>query len=69
MPKNPSMYWQDNQKKSPLLYKVGKERSRFTSSSAPVERLLSIVGKVFICHLTDKRFAQLMCLLDATKTT
>ena len=63
MDQNPAKYWQDNQKKYPLLSRLAKDVLGVPSSSAPVERLFSIAGKVFIperCPLTDDRFAQLM---------
>ena len=63
MAQNPAKYWQDNQKKYPLLSRLAKDVLGVPSSSAPVERLFSIAGKVFTperCCLTDSRFAQLM---------
>ena len=63
MAQNPAKYWKDNQKKYPLLSRLAKDVLGVPSSSAPVERLFSIAGKVFtpeICRLTDGRFAQLM---------
>jgi len=62
MAQNPAKYWQDNQKKYPLLSKLAKDILELPSSSAPVERLFSIAGKLFTpkrCCLTDGRFAQL----------
>ena len=63
MAQNPAKYWKDNQKKYPLLSRLAKDILGVPSSSAPVERLFSIAGKVFTperCCLTDGRFAQLM---------
>ena len=63
MAQNPAKYWQDNQKKYPLLSGLAKDVLGVPSSSAPVERLFSIAGKVFTterCRLTDDRFVQLM---------
>lgn len=69
---NPAKYWQDNQNKYPLLSRLAKDVLGVPSSSAPVERLFSIAGKVY---LLPKDVALLMtdlhslCLLGATKTT
>ena len=63
MAQNPAKYWKDNQKKYSLLSRLAKDVLGVPSSSAPVERLFSIAGKVFTpkrCRLTDGRFAQLM---------
>lgn len=63
MDANPATFWKENKKKFPLLSILAKEVLSIPSSSAPVERLFSIAGKVFTperCRLTDKRFEQLM---------
>ena len=63
MAQDPAKYWQDNQKKYPLLSRLAKDVLGVPSSSASVERLFSNAGKVFTperCCLTDGRFAQLM---------
>ena len=61
--KNCSQESKENQKKYPILAMLAKDVLGVPSSSAPVERLFSIAGKVFTperCQLTDKRFEQLM---------
>ncbi|XP_065907752.1 zinc finger BED domain-containing protein 4-like [Dysidea avara] len=63
MTQNPTKYWQDNQKKYTVLSRLAKDVLGVPSSSAPVERLFSVAGKVFTperCCLTDGRFSQLM---------
>ena len=63
MSTDPAKYWRENQKKYPFLAMLAKDVLGVPSSSAPVERLFSIAGKVFTperCRLTDKRFEQLM---------
>ena len=62
MAQNPAKYWQDNQKKYPLLSRLAKDVLGY---HLPLHllRLFSIAGKVFTterCRLTDDRFAQLM---------
>ena len=50
-------------KKLSNLSRLAKDILGVPSSSAPVERLFSVAGKVFTterCHLTDGRFEQLM---------
>ena len=59
MSTDPAKYWRENQEKYPFLAMLAKEVLGVPSSSAPVERLFSIAGKVSIperCWLTDKRF-------------
>ena len=63
MSQNPAKYWKENKQKYPLLSRLAKDVLGVPSSSAPVERLFSIAGKVFTperCRLIDGRFAQLM---------
>ena len=63
MSKNPATFWKDNNRKFPVLAKIAKDVLGVPASSAAVERLFSIAGKIFTpqrCRLTDKRFAQLM---------
>ena len=63
MDTNPANFWKEHMKKYPVLAKLAKECLAVPASSAPVERLFSIAGKVFTperCRLTDSRFEQLM---------
>ena len=63
MSTDPAKYWKENQKKYLFLEVLARDVLEVPSSSAPVERLLSIAGKVFTperCWLFDKRFEQLM---------
>ena len=58
-------YWQSNAKKFPTLSKMAVTYLALPASSAPVERLFSIAGKVFRadrCLLKDKNFEALMFL-------
>ena len=63
MKTNPLKFWKDNEQAYPTLATIAKKTLSVPSSSAPVERLFSIAGKVFSperCQLTDKTFEQLM---------
>ena len=56
-------FWKEHQTMCPVLAKLAKEVLAVPASSAPVECLFSIVGKVFTperCRLTDSRFEQFM---------
>ena len=56
-------YWKTNEYKYENLAKIAKQYLAIPASSAPVERLISIAGKVFRpdrCSLTDKNFEKLM---------
>ena len=60
---NPLEFWKLNQVKYSPLAKLASQFLCVPASSAPVERLFSIAGKVFRperCRLTDKRFEELM---------
>jgi len=60
---DPLTFWKLNQQKYPELAKLATQYLQFPASSAPVERLFSIAGKVFRperCSLSDERFEQLM---------
>ena len=62
MDTNPADFWKKENKYTKLS-KLAKEVLGVPSSSAPVERLFSIAGKIFRperCNLTDSRFEQLM---------
>ena len=63
MLENPLMYWQINSNTFPLLSNLARKHLAIPATSAPVERLFSIAGKVFSperCRLNDKTFEQLM---------
>ena len=63
MLENPLVYWQINSNTFPLLSNLARKHLAIPATSAPVERLFSIVGKVFRperCRLNDKTFEQLM---------
>ena len=56
---NPIDFWKKEKTKYPQLSKLAKEMLGVPSSSAPVERLFSIAGKLFRperCNLKDLRF-------------
>ena len=60
---NPLEFWKLNQVKYSTLAKLAPQFLCVPASSAPVERLFSIAGKLFRperCRLTDKRFEELM---------
>ncbi|KAK2152400.1 hypothetical protein LSH36_330g11018 [Paralvinella palmiformis] len=59
----PLIFWKENKVKYLILSKLASKYLAIPSSSAPIERLFSITGKVFrpeLCRLTDKRFEELM---------
>ena len=60
---DPLQYWRTNGLKWPHLAKLASRYLAIPASSAPVERLFSIAGKVFRperASLSDKRFEELM---------
>lgn len=62
---NPLQYWSAHEEKFPTLAKMACTYLALPASSAPVERLFSIAGKVFRperCSLTDSNFEALMFL-------
>ena len=63
MTTNPATYWSENTRNYPSLEPVARRLLSVPSSSAPVERLFSIAGRVFTpirCQIKDRRFEQLM---------
>ncbi|XP_071176366.1 zinc finger BED domain-containing protein 4-like [Mytilus edulis] len=67
MSENPLMYWQVNSSRVSLLSTLAKKHLAIPATSAPVERLFSIAGKVFRperCRLNDKTFEQLMMIRE-----
>ena len=60
---DPLIFSKNNQKKFPQLAKIAPNYLCVPASSAPLERLFSIAGKVFCpdrCCLKDKTFEELM---------
>jgi hypothetical protein len=61
--KCPLMYWKRQQRIYPILTQASLNVLGIPASSAPVERLFSVAGKVFRlerCRLTDETFQKLM---------
>ena len=62
---DPLQYWQTNRETFPHLAKMAVHHLTVVASSAPVERLFSIAGKIFKPEralLSDTRFEELMFL-------
>ena len=62
---DPLIFWEKNQNLYPTLSQLAEYYLSVPASSAPVERLFSIAGKIFRperCRLTDKTFEQLMLI-------
>ena len=62
---DPLSWWENNYKDFPQLYMMAIAYLFTPASSAPVERLFSVAGKVFRpdrCRLSDARFEELMFL-------
>lgn len=62
---NPLVYWKENEHKLFLLSKLASKYLSVPASSAPVERLFSIAGKVFRSdrmRMTDDTFEHLMMI-------
>ena len=62
---DPLSYWKEQHHSLPLLSKLACKYLSIPASSAPVERLFSIAGKVFRperCRLGDAHFEQLMLI-------
>ena len=71
MSENPLMYWQVNSNTFPLRSNLARKHLAIPATSAPVERLFSIAGKVFRpekCRLHDRTFEQLMMITCNDKT-
>ena len=60
---NPMNFWKDNCKRYPYLSIIAKKVLSVSASSAPVEWLFSVAGKVFKpehCRLTGRKFEELI---------
>ena len=72
---DPLVFWKDNELEYPHLAKLAKKYLAIQASSAAVERLFSIAGKVFRpdrCRLKDETFERLMmirCNAEVPKST
>ena len=65
MEDNPLDFWHKNGSQYPTLSKMDNKYLAVPASSAPVERLFSIAGKVFRpdrCSLNDDTFEKLMII-------
>lgn len=65
MDRDPLMFWKVNEQRFPGLSKLALKYLCTPVSSAPVERLFSIAGKVFKperCSLSDQTFHDLMMI-------
>ncbi|MGH0147837.1 UNVERIFIED_CONTAM: hypothetical protein FKN15_073738 [Acipenser sinensis] len=66
----PLTFWKDNRHRYSTLDKLACKYLAIPASSAPVDRLFSIAGKIFRperCNLTDSKFDQLMMILCNNK--
>ena len=62
---NPLSFWKDHENTYPKLAILAMKYLAVPASSAPVERLFSMAGKVFFperCNLSDKTFETSMFL-------
>ncbi|KAG7173680.1 Zinc finger BED domain-containing protein 4-like 8 [Homarus americanus] len=62
---DPLGYWRAKQPEFPVLTRLAAKYLAIPATSAPVDRLFAIAGKLFRperCNLSDKRFEQLMMI-------
>ena len=62
---NPLKYWEANYHRLPILSKLSEKFLAVPATSAPVERLFSIAGKIFRpdrCRLNNSTFEKLMMI-------
>ncbi|KAI2661217.1 Zinc finger BED domain-containing protein 4 [Labeo rohita] len=60
---DPLVYWKENQSRFPTLAQRACKYLAIPASSAPVERIFSVAGKIFRperCRLNDKTFEELL---------
>ncbi|KAI2659489.1 Zinc finger BED domain-containing protein 4 [Labeo rohita] len=60
---DPFVYWKENQSRFPTLAQLACKYLAIPASSAPVERIFSVAGKIFRperCRLNDKTFEELL---------
>ena len=65
MTENPLDFWRMNSARFPLLTNAARKYLATPATSAPVERILSIAGKLFRpdrCRLTDTTFETLLLI-------
>ena len=69
---NPLEYWKGQQSNYPMLSTLASRYLTIQASSAPVERLFSIAGKIFRpdrCSVKDQTFERLMMIKCNAKLT
>ena len=62
---DPLTFWKDNRMRFPKLSKLACKYLALPGSSAPVERLFSVAGKIFrpeCCSISDSRFEEMMLI-------
>ena len=62
---DPLQYWKENEEKYPTLAQLAKYYLAIPATSAPVERLFSVVGKFFCpdrCRLNEQTFQMLVMI-------
>ena len=72
MTSNPLEYWKGQQSNYPVLSTLASRYLTIPASSAPVERLFSIAGKIFRpdrCSMKDQTFERLMMIKCNAKLT
>lgn len=62
---NPLQYWKENEDKFIILANLARIHLNAPATSAPVERLVNIAGKIYRperCRLNDSKFQMLMMI-------
>jgi len=68
---DPLLFWKENQNSFPNLAVLACKYLAIPASSAPVERIFSVAGKIFRperCRLNDKTFKELLTIRCYTFT-